>query len=79
MKKAYMNIHAHLCMDMFSLLLRINMRSGIAGSYGNFVFNFLRNTGSSHCGAAEMNLTCIHEDSGSIPGLGQWVRDLVLL
>ena len=35
--------------------------------------------GSSHCGAAEVNLTSIHEDAGLVPDLAQWVKDLVLL
>ena len=30
-------------------------------------------------GAAEMNQTRIHEVSGLIPGLAQWVKDLALL
>ena len=33
---------------------------------------------SSHHGAAEMNPTRNHEVAGSIPGLAQQVRDLVL-
>ena len=34
--------------------------------------------GSSHCGSMVMNPTSTHEDSGSIPGLAQWVKDPVL-
>ena len=33
---------------------------------------------SSHCGSMVVNPTGIHEDVGSIPGLTQWVKHLVL-
>ena len=40
---------------------------------------FIGSTRSSHCGSEVMNLTSIHEDTGLIPALTQWVKDPVLL
>ena len=38
----------------------------------------MHHLGSSPHGSVEMNLTSIHEDTGLIPGLTQWVKDPAL-
>ena len=38
----------------------------------------IKNLESSHGDSAVMNPISIHEDTGSIPGLPQWVKDPVL-
>ena len=48
---------------------------------GNKVILYIKDfrNRSSHRGSAKTNLTSIHEDPGSIPGLAHWVKDPVLL
>ena len=54
------------------MLLRIEVGISLISSCKN------PGDGSSHCGSAVMNPTSIHEDTGSVAGLAQWVRDLEL-
>ena len=49
----------------------------LTASYEQYVKQELEGW-SSHCGAAETNLTRNHEVVGSIPGFAQWVKDLAL-
>ena len=37
-----------------------------------------RKSGSSHCGAAGLSVPWVHCDTGSIPSLTQWIKDLAL-
>ena len=56
-------------------LAQSNLKSGCLGPVAALIE---KSPWSSHCRAAEMNPTGIHEDVGSIPGLTQCVRDPVL-
>ena len=62
------------------------LRTGLAGRDSHLVpctytfveFEIKRLLWSSHRGSVGSNLTSIHEDTGSIPGLAQWIKDLAL-
>ena len=42
------------------------------------IYPIKRKIRKSHHGSVVTNLTSIHEDAGSIPGLAQFVKDLAL-
>ena len=63
----------------FAAVKHFHKTRKILNTGGSSVPFFKMNFGSTCCGAAETNSTRNHEVAGSIPGLVQWVKDLVLL
>jgi len=53
--------------------------TGVGDQEPSLSHNTLKNVlWRSHCGAAETNLTSIHENGGLIPSLAQWAEDPAL-
>ena len=71
---------------MYSQIQKFYFNSplGAQGEISNNIYYIIvsriqQNLGSSCCGLTVTNLTSIYEDTDSIPGLVQWIKDLVLL
>ena len=69
-------VKSSLCRQVFLQSRNDQCRSGEGRQYSPG--QMLQIARSSRHGSAETNLTSIHEDTGSIPGLDQWVKDLAL-
>ena len=72
----------HICVAISELdVLKVEFTAGSRGVWESKQLwkVLITDSGNSSHGSVETNLTSIPEDTGSIPGLVQWVEDLVLL
>ena len=80
----HVNIHSHPNIHTFThtkFLTSLTLMSFFTYSFTrerDYKLIHFRHARSTHRGSAEANLTSIHEDTGSNPGLAQWVNDPVL-
>ena len=56
----------------------MHVKAFVPALVGNLLIEKKNSRNSCH-GSAVTNPTSIHEDIGLIPGLAQWVKDLMLL
>ena len=62
----------------FSVLWTLGWESELPGGVGAWSEDFQQLPRCSIVAQQVTNLTSVHEDTGSIPGLTQWVKDPVL-
>ena len=77
---AALNLTALGRMAILTILILPNQKHGLSFHFfESSLISLMKILWHARCGSAIINPTSIHEDSGSMPGPIQWVKDAALL